>query len=151
MSELEPRLVESPLLLVPGTGELIDPTDLEQCVNALAEVREFEQRLREFKLAVTDAVIDHHQRYGKAIPLEDGRTVSLTAGEEVVYDAEQIELELREAGMPEQRIREVVVETVSYKVAAQQAKYAAAANPAYAEIIERHRQTVPKQRYVVIR
>jgi hypothetical protein len=52
--------------------------------------------------------------------------------------------------MPEERIRDIVIETVSYAVVASQAKRAAAANPAYARAVEANRSTRPRVPYVSI-
>ena len=59
----------------------------------------------------------------------------------MVYDAEAIEEGLREAGMSEERIREIVKEEVTYKVVAKEAKKAAAASEKYAAIVD---ATAPK-------
>ena len=52
--------------------------------------------------------------------------------------------------MPEERIRDIVTETVTYAVVASAAKRAAAANPVYAAIIERHSTRRPKKAYVSV-
>ena len=52
--------------------------------------------------------------------------------------------------MPEKRIREIVVETVSYSVRAGEAKKAAAANKKYATIIESHTTEHDGTPYVTI-
>jgi hypothetical protein len=52
--------------------------------------------------------------------------------------------------MPEERIREIVVETITYAVAAVKAKQAAGANPAYEAVIEAHKRVEEKKPYVTI-
>jgi hypothetical protein len=139
-------------IVVPLSGELVDPSDEAQCVRALAHVRDLEQTLRETKQALTEAIIDRSSILGsKTLTLDDGTRAEVKGGTETEYDAESIEAELRQAGMPEARIRTVIEEVVTYRVKAVEAKRAAAANPEYAQIVERHRRTVTKPTYVSIR
>jgi len=58
--------------------------------------------------------------------------------------------ELLEAGLPEERYNDLVIQEVSYKVSGLEAKRIAAANPEYASIIERARQRVQKAPYVKV-
>jgi len=58
---------------------------------------------------------------------------------------------LRAAGMPEDRIREVVVEEVSWTVAAVKANQAARANPEYAAAVDRARQVVETRPTIAIK
>ena len=52
--------------------------------------------------------------------------------------------------MSEERIREIVVEEVSYRVAAAEAKKAASVNAAYAEAVAGARKEVPKRPSVTV-
>lgn len=126
------------LILLPHTGELVDPGDAEACVKAIEDLRLLEARLAEARRALVGAAAEYATVRGvKSFRLADGRTAQLTGGPARGYDADVLERGLREAGMPEDRIREIVVEEVSYKVAAVEAKRAAGANPAYAQAVER--------------
>jgi hypothetical protein len=139
-------------LVVPGTGELVDLDDEVACVNALSAIGDFEQLIREAKRELTAAVVARSKLLGvKTFKLPDGRKASLTAGAETVYDAEAVEEGLRAAGMPEDRIREIVQETVTYRVRAVEAKRAAAANPEYARVVDEAKRVEPKTVYVNIK
>ncbi len=138
-------------LVVPGIGEVVALDDARQVAFALDAIRDLERQFRSIKTELTAALVYASQREGvKTLHLEGGISAVIKSGTEVEYDAEAIEHGLREAGMPEARIREIVVETVSYKVAAVKAKQAAAANPVYGEVIEACRSEVEKPPYVTI-
>lgn len=141
--------VDADRLLVPWTGEVVDANDAHSCIRALASVRHMEAQVAEAKRGLTEAIVEQSGILGtKTITLDDGRKGVVSGTSETVYDAQGLERELRAAGMPETRIREIVVEEVSYKVVAVEAKKAAAANPAYREIIERNRTVHDKKPYV---
>ncbi len=133
-------------VVLPATGEVVNLESLSEVIRALASVREVEALLREVKGVLQDAARHHSQMLGtKTLRVEGVGKLEVKGGTETVYEAEEIERGLREAGMPEERIREIVSETVTYSVRAVEAKRAAAANPAYAEVIERHRRIVEKR------
>ena len=136
-------------MLVPWTGELVDTRDEAACVMALDGLREHEQLIREAKRALTDAVVERSRVLGtKTLALPGGLKAEIRGGPVTVYDPEQIEEGLRALGMPEDRIREIVVETVSYQVSAAQAKRARGANPEYAQVIDQHTRTEERALYV---
>ena len=140
MAETQPEVQEiSTELVVPGTGELVDLTDEVQVGRALAGLRQFRDQLKQADALLTDALVERSQVLGtKTIHLPDGVVAEISGGFEKVYDQQAIEQDLRNAGMPDERIREIVVEVISYKVNALKAKAAAGANPEYRAIIERH-------------
>ncbi len=133
-------------------GTLVDLQDPAQCAWALLYVRDLESNLREFKGAFTDALVQHSQRVGsKTLNLDDGQKVEIKGGEKVVWDAQQLEDDLRAAGMPEERIREIVVEEVSYRVQAVEAMKAARANADYAIAVARARHVTEARPTISIR
>lgn len=139
-------------LVLPSTGELVDLTDANQVAQALENLRQLEQQIRDAKAELTQALIEHSQTFGsKTIPLTGGRSAVIKSGPETVYDAQEIMDGLRAAGMPEARIAEIVQETVTYSVRAVEAKRAAAANLTYADVIDRFSHTVEKRPSVTIR
>lgn len=138
-------------LAVPGTGEVVDTSDPVACANALTALRDFEEMVKHAKRELTEAIVAEATRLGvRSFELEDGRRAEVKGGPKVVYDAEEIEIQLRRAGMPEERIREVVQEKVSYEVRAVEAKRASSANPEYARIIERNARVEEAPRYVSV-
>ena len=148
------QLPSSPVpqeIIVPGTGALVDLNDENSIVTALADLRQHEMLVRGVKAALTEAFIERTKALGRrTLHLEDGRVASLSSSEETEYDAEEIEVALRALGMPEERIREIVEERVSYKVKAVEMKRAAAANPDYDRIMQENSRKVEKNIYVKI-
>jgi hypothetical protein len=139
------------IAIVPDTGEIIDLNDLPAVARALGYVRDLESRVKDARLVLADAILHHSHLLGsKTLRVEGVGKFEIRGGSETTYAAEEIEQELRAAGMPEERIREIVIEQVTYTVSAVEAKRAAAANPAYAEIIERHRSVRPKRATVSV-
>lgn len=131
---------------IPVLGLLVDLSNARDCAVALDAIRGAEEQLAEAKRVVVDQLIAERRYRGEGTwRYDDGVTVEVPKPEETVYDADEIERELRDAGMPEERIAEIVRETVSRKVMAGEAKKAAAANPEYAAIIERHARKVEKR------
>ena len=132
-------------ILVPFTGELVRADDAAAAARSLESLRQIEADIRRVKTELTEAIVGVASVTGtKTLHLEGGGTAVVKGGTETVYDAEKLEAALRRAGMPESAIREIVVETVSYKVAAVRAKQAAAANPKYRKAIERHSTQIEK-------
>lgn len=144
---LEARTIE-----VPGTGELVSSDDPLACARALDDLRNYESHLKEVKSALSDVVIEYGLGRGEqTVAMPDGRKAVISPDHEWQWDAEGLERALRSAGMPEDRIRAIVRETVSYSVVAGEAKRAAAAKPEYAAAVEAHRQRVEKKRYVSVK
>jgi hypothetical protein len=139
-------------LVVPGVGEIVNLDDYRSCATALDGIRDLEQQLREVKAELQRAIAHEAERQGtKTLIIEGGRKAVLFGGRELSYDAERLELGLREAGMPEERIREIVEETVTYKVKAVEAKRAASANPEYAYVVDSCRTEIETPVRVSIR
>lgn len=138
-------------LVVPGIGEIVALDDPQAVVNALDGVRDLEHSLREVKSVLTASLIHEAMVQGTKTLHLDGVDAIVKSGTKIEYDPMAIEAGLREAGMPEDRIREIVKETVSYSVSAVKAKQAAGANPAYAAIIEANKQTIETPPYVTIK
>jgi hypothetical protein len=133
-------------------GQLVDLTDMNQCAQALQDIRDLASFLTEAKGAIVDAVANHVvlRGDGKTIHLDNGMKLALTGGQQTLWDAQQLEAELREAGMPEDRIREIVVEEVSWTVRAAEANKAARVNDAYRVAVERARQVTEQRPSVTI-
>lgn len=140
------ELVERQEILVPVTGELVNAADPVAVGQALLTLRQMEAQIKDVKAALTDAAVQiSKERLSKTIHLEGGGTVVVKGGDETVYDAEKIEAALRRKKIPEDVIRELVVETVTYKVDGARAKQAAGANEEIAKIIARHKTVVEKR------
>lgn len=129
-------------LVVPGVGEVVALDNPREVALALDSVRDLERQLRSVKQELTSAIVYASQQAGSKTLHLEGMKVVVKGGEQTVYDAEAIEEGLREQGMSEERIREIVKETVTYTIVAAQASQAAGANPAYAEVIEMNKTVI---------
>lgn len=138
-------------LVVPGIGEIVNLEDAPQVARALHAVRALEGQLRDVKSELTNALVYASQVQGSKTLRFEGVEAVVKGGEITMYDEVEIENGLRAAGMPEERIREIVVETVTRKVSAREAERAAKANPAYAKVIEAHRRTVEQSPSVSVK
>ncbi len=151
IERIKDRKEESTELVVPGLGTVVDLTNPHDCALALADVRMVESAFAGTKKKLTEALVDAAKQRGtKTLHLDGEITATVRGGERIVYDAEEIELGLRKAGMPEDRIREIVKETVSYQVVAVEAKRAAGANPDYALVIDGNKSTIVADPHVTI-
>ena len=138
-------------LAIPGTGQLVSLDQEVECVQALAAVRAFDSQIKEAKAILTQAIVDRSRVLGtKTIYLPDGSKAEVRGGPESIYDVSEIEEKLRALGMPEERIREIVVEEVSYKLSVREAKRASAANEDYASVIDNAQKIEEKPFYVSI-
>jgi hypothetical protein len=123
---------------VPTTGVLVSLDDETECAQALEDLRRIEARIREAKRVLAQAVAARAALFGtKTMPMGDGRQIVLSGGTVDKIDAEVLENGLRVAGMPDDRLNEIVKQTVVTQVDVREAKRAAAANPEYAAALER--------------
>jgi len=132
--------------IVPYSGEIVNLDDPQACLKLLVEIRELEEKLRELKDDLTDALKYEFTRQGKKTLEMQGIKATLGADSEIVWDVGILD-ELRSAGLPEERMDELVTAEVGYRVNANVAKQLAM-NPLYAEVIERAKSRVPKKPYV---
>jgi len=135
-SQSAPVVPERPKEIKLPDGQLLDLADVDQVARAYDDVQRYKAMLREAETQLKDALIQHATDRGeKTFTLHEAK-VEIKGGEERRYDAQGLKRALKEAGMPEERIKEIVVETIEYKVSAVEAKRAARANEKYAEIVE---------------
>ena len=137
-------------VLVPYSGEIVNLGDPPECLRLLAEIRDLEGKLRDVKGALTEALSQEFSRQGTKTLAIDGVKAELRGGTEIVWDIEILE-RLRDLGLPEERMDELVKAEVTYRVNTAVAKQLAAANPDYAAVIERAKTLIPKAQYVSIK
>jgi len=137
-------------LIVPGTGEVINLEDPTACLRILIDIRELESRFREAKGALTEALAAEFSRQGTKTLEFSGVKATLGPDNEIVWDVEVLG-QLRDLGLPEERMDALITAEITYKVNGSVAKQIAAANPAYAEVIERAKSRVPKTPYVSVK
>lgn len=115
-------------LVIRDTGEVVDWQDVNSLARALDWLRETEQEFRSAKASVQRSIAYlAEQRGTKTLLLDDGRKASVSGGTKTVWDEEALDAGLRNLGMPEDRIREIV--QVEFKVKAIEADRAAKASP----------------------
>lgn len=131
---------EHETLTLPATGHLVNLNEPREVGVAIQDIQGLERALAEAKRTLKEAMIRYWSVSGarKTFRIGGGRDAVISGGPRKVYDATAIRDELRAAGMPEERINEIVVEEITYTVKAVEAKAAAAANEEYARIIERN-------------
>lgn len=137
------QLQKAPEAVAPKTevialpdGQVLDLADTGQVARAYDDMQQLKRMLREVEGKLKEALIEHSQSTGTKTFSVEGAKVEIKGGEETRYDAQAIKRALKDAGMPEDRIKEIVRETIEYKVAAVEAKKAARANEKYAAIIK---------------
>lgn len=132
------------------TGEVLSREDAPGCLRVLVEIRDLESKLKELKAALTEALTQEFSHQGTKTLELNGVKAELRGGSEVVWDVEILE-ELRERGLPEERMAQLISTEITYKVNANVAKSIAAVNEEYAEVIERAKSIIPKTSYVVVK
>jgi hypothetical protein len=142
---------ENHQLFVPLTGELVDLRQPNQVAQALESVRDAKRQLDHARAFLEDTLRLEAQRQGTKTLHLQGCDAVITGGTTTSYDSEQLAVLLHQAGMPLDRISELIVATVTYKVNAHKAKQAAAANPAYKDAIEQTKTVDPAPWRVAIK
>jgi hypothetical protein len=151
LASLELMIAEQPDLVVPLAGVLIDLRDPNAVAGALDQVRDMKHQLDSCRAILEQVLRLEAVRQGTKTLHLDKCDAVISGGEVVEYDGEQLALLLDEAGMPPERVNEIVQLIVTYKVNAAKAKQAAGANPAYAVALEQTRSVKPAPWRVTIR
>src|SRR5262249_50664271 len=139
-AELEPLRNE---LVIPLTGELVELGDPPRVALALEQLLDLKRQLDEARIVLVDALRYASERAGtRTLHLAPVDAV-VSGGEKTEYDAERLAQELSAAGLPPERLGELIVATVSYRVDQRVARSVAASNPRYAAALERCRRVVP--------
>lgn len=136
-------VVASKELALPD-GQFLDLSDVGSVARAYDDLQRLKSMVREAEGRLKEVLIQHSSELGHKTFNVEGAKVEIKGGSEKRYDAQGLKKALKEAGMPEERIKEIVRETIEYKVLAVEANRAARANENYASIIEEH-TTVEKK------
>jgi hypothetical protein len=131
--------------MLPWSGVMIDPSQPAQVSQALLEWQrvqaagiEFQRQAEQFLLQQMDERGEYTVRYGPYEVKGD------TPEDDYFYDIEDVR-KLADAGLPEDRMNDLIKVQVEERVDKRVAK-AIAKVPKYREILERARRDVPKQR-----
>jgi len=141
-TELE-RVDQTPSLLNPETGELLEPT-IDNAAAVILACRNVKQRANELVDEATLFAVYEAERLGKKTLHGETETLVVTGGASTEYDAIELMELLREVGCPEGRIEEAVVETRTYKVNRAVLAQLAGANAQYKAAIELAKREVDK-------
>lgn len=140
------ELVEQPgPFVLPLTGELIDLDDPAQVAYGLEQVRETKRILEAMRATLEELLVEESRRQGtKTLQLENGLTARVEGGTRIEWDdPQQLAHELKEAGLPQERLTEAVYPVVEWKVVWKVVDRLARANPDYRAAIERQLRRVP--------
>jgi hypothetical protein len=148
-TELARQQDQQLVFLNPETGEILERT-ADNAGAVLIAARNMDERLKDVKAEATDWLAAEAERLGKKTLHGDNVTLKLNGGPRDEYDAQVLEDLLRSAGCPEERIREVVVEEITYKVDKRVLKQLAGANKDYAAAAELARRVEQKPYYAAV-
>lgn len=147
MSELA---VQEELLLDPRTGEL-HPVTPVAAITLLHELREYKTKVLAAIRLCEEALIGESARVGTKTLRIGALTAEITGGMETVWDVEELRRGLADAGLPEERVTDLIRATVEYRVDGRVAKQIAGANEEYAAVLERCRRLVDKPMRVSVK
>ena len=138
-------LIETdPVFTIRLTGQIIDLREPAEVANALSDVREAKRQLDAIRQLLEDVLRLESSRQGtKTLHLEDGLTAVVSGGNRPEYDLPVLADMLRDAGLPEDRLEQLIVATISYRLDQSVARQLRSANPAYAAALDACRRDVP--------
>jgi hypothetical protein len=124
-------------LMLPN-GVIVDMTDPGQVAVAYDDLQQLRRMVAEAERTLKAALVFHgRDTLGKnTFTIEGVGKVQIEGGKEKRYDAQGLKRALTAAGMPPERVKEIVRETIELKVMGKEANAAAKANPKYEEIIK---------------
>lgn len=138
-------------LAIPGTGAIVSLDDESACAVALSDLRVFENQIRETKAILTSAIIERSKILGtKTIHLHAGGKAEIREGSKVAWNIEALESELRALGLPEDRLHDLIKETITRTIDGRVAKSIAAANEDYAAVIASAKSVTDRPSYVTV-
>lgn len=114
MTDMSPAVQDAPLVHV-GTGEVLEATPANAAI-VIEAARAMKRQVDDVIRYATAILGEESRRLGTKTLRFDRTKVSLTGGPQTDYDAVALRDLLRDAGCPEERINEAVVEEISYKV-----------------------------------
>jgi len=123
--------------LIGPDGSIIDLRDPGSCALALDDMQRLKAMVRDLEGQLKQALVEHSATIGKKTFEVSGVGKVEIKGDTVKkIDPLGLATDLRAAGCPEDRISEIIRETIEYKVVAVEANRAAKANPDYAAAVE---------------
>ena len=140
-----PAVVEDEsVAIVPLIGLVVDLGQPKEVAVALSAVREAKRQLDAARAGLERVLVEESRVQGTKTLHFGDLTAKVSGGPEIVWDVEQLREDLTELELPEERINQLITETVTYKVNASVANQLAGANASYAEAISRAKSRVEK-------
>jgi hypothetical protein len=140
-----------PPMVEPVTGVVVDVTHMSAVAESLERLREVKNQINDAIGYLTDAVIAESRNQGTKTLNAGAVTLELSTGYEIEWDVGMLDRELSAAGLPPERLADVVVPQFTWKVNAAVARQLAAANDTYKTIIEAAQTRIPKPQYVKVK
>jgi len=126
------------------TGQVVDLSDPADVARTWTDIREAERQLAEIKGLLRDVLRLEASRQGtKTLHVDEETTVTVKGGPKREWDYECLAATLRSAGLPEPRLADLIVETVSYRVDGRVANQLRAANPEYGAALDACSSEIP--------
>lgn len=141
--------VDTSLIVHPGTGEAVPADQADQVARILDELREHGKKVQEQRRNAELALADYARTVGAKTFELAGFKVAIRDQDTITWDIDTLE-RLLELGLPEDRWNQLVEQTISLKVNTRVAKQLAAANPTYADVIEKAQERADGRLYVSV-
>jgi len=142
LEHVEAQITETPTVVLPFVGTIVDLREPVEVAEALTHVREVKRQLDELRALLEGVLRLEGQRQGTKT-LHLGPLVAvISGGTRPEYDPDLLIRGLEAAGLPEERIWAAVKQVVEYKPDQRVLRQLAAANPDYAAAIDRAKRTV---------
>ncbi len=136
------------------TGEQISLADTPRVVQILDNIRQYQHHLNSVVAHLEEAITEEMDRQGK-FTLRYGHlqaeSSSRDAAVKYSYDTEVLRDGLREAGLPEERIEELILKTYTERVSRTDINRLRKAKAEYAEVVDRAESILPKRRRVDVK
>jgi hypothetical protein len=143
LDETAALVASDPTIVLPFSGQQIDLRNPDEVADGLDQVRDLKRRLDGLRGLLENVLRLRSRELGtKTLHLENVDAV-VSGGSRPEWDVELLSERLRAAGLPEQRLDQLIVATVSYRVDQQVARELRGANPAYAAALAEARRDVP--------
>jgi hypothetical protein len=125
-------------------GVMVDLREPDQVAEALESVRDLKRALDRLRSLLESVLrLRSREQGAKTLHLENGWVAVVSGGTRPEYDAELLCRRLSAAGLPPERLGELVEAVITYKVNTQVARQLALANPEYAAALDEARTDVP--------
>jgi hypothetical protein len=140
-TELDRQHYGEAALTDPLSGEIVDCSKLEEAVPFIEGLRQMKATIDQRIKEATAFAAEELGRRGTNKLRVAGYDAERTADRKTTWlDVEELEAELADAGAPNEVLDELVETVVERRVNTTAANRIARANPAYGEILDRHRK-----------